>query len=516
MANDTDRADPPAPQPPEWLHRAVVAEGRRRLRGRRLGAGACVVTALVAAATISAGLGDPEPRDRVAAGREAAPSGAAGREAAPPGAAGWVETSDPALGWRFEHPASWSLQRFSGRCRIGAAGSAVTNLDRPLRFESLPGGCTTAWDLSDVPAGFVGVQISHSGGPFMRTGPDTAFPLDASAAQLQEPLGGDGPRFRIIPVSLGGNGRYSVVVWEGRAASAPDRERIERIVSSIRPGAPRTDPLARPAISLGHVPERFGIEESMEYVRATLGDRLLVVRWSGPGPGERRRFEVHRRVGNPLDIAAEVRLRPGAAATEIRGRPGVAVSGGGTASVSWLAADQVTLAVSSEDLPPGEVRRIADALVYRPEDDDLSPPAAALPSDPGDGNRRLTPGVVVLEGIVEGVRWELVAYGSDGGVCADLRFWRGASGGCGFGVGAERPLGVSQGQSSGGPGFVHGVARADVVGVRVELSDGSTIDVPVVSASGFDVRFWATPLPPSLAATGVVARLGDGTEARAR
>lgn len=506
MANDTEAAERPTPQPPEGLHRAVVAEGRRRLRRRRLAAVASVAAVFAATATITAGWGGPEPADRrVAAGATTAPSGAAA----------WVETSDPVLGLHFEHPASWSLQRFSGRCRIRASGSVVTNLDRPLSFESAPNGCTTAWDLNDVPAGFVGVQISrYSGGPFLPSGPDTAFPLVAAAAELQEPLGGDGPRFRMIPFSLGGNARYSVVVWEGRAASAQDRERIERIVSSIRPGAPRTDPIARPAISLGHVPERFGIEESMEYVRATLGDRLLVVRWSGPGPDDRQRFEVHRRVGNPLDIAAEVRLQPGAAATEIQGRPGVAVSGGGTASVSWLAAEQVTLSVSSEDLPPDEVRRIADALVYRPEDDDLSPPAAALPSDPGDGNRRLTSGVVVLEGIVEGVRWELVAYGTDRGVCADLRFWMGASGGCGFGIGPGRTLGVAQGESAGGRGFVHGVARADVVGVRVELSDGSTIDVPVVSASGFDVRFWATPLPPSLAATGVVARLGDGTEAR--
>lgn len=508
MASDTDAAEVPTPQPPEGLHRAVVAEGRRRLRRRRLVAGASAAAVFAAAATITAGWGDPEPADRrVAAGATTAPSRAAA----------WVETSDPVLGWRFEHPASWSLQRFSGRCRIGASGSVVTNLDRPLRFESLPGGCTTAWDLDDAPAGFVGVQISRqSGGPFMRPGPDTAFPLDASAAELQEPLGGDGPRFRMIPVSSGGDGRYSVVVWEGRAASAQDREGIERIVSSIRPGAPRTDPLARPAISLGHVPERFGIEESMEYVRPTLGDRLLVVRWSGPGPDDRQRFEVHRRVGNPLDIAAEVRLQPGAAPTEVQGRPGVAVSAGGTVSVSWLAAEQVTLSVSSEDLPPDEVRRIADALVYRPEDDDLSPPAAALPSDPGDGNRRLTPGVVVIEGIVEGVRWELVAYDSDRGVCADLRFWRGASGGCGFGIGPERPLGVVRGEASGGRRFVHGVARADVVGVRVELSDGATMDVPVVSASGFDVRFWAAPLPPSIGATGVVAKLADGTEAPAQ
>lgn len=449
MANDTYRADPPASHPPEGLRRAVVAEGRRRLRRRRLGALASIVAVVGATATIGGGLGDPEPSARrVAAGPEAAPSGAAG----------WVETSDPVLGWRFEHPASWSLQRFSRQCRIGASGSVVTNLDRPLRFESRPNGCTTARDLSDVPAGFVGVQISrYSGGPFMGTGPDTAFPLEASAAELQEPLGGNGPRFRTIPVSLGGDGRYSVVVWEGRAASAQDRERIERIVASIRPGAPRADPLARPAISLGYVPDRFGIEESMEYARATLGDRLLIVRWSGPGPGNRRRFEVHRRVGSPLDIAAEVRSQRGAEATGIQGRPGVVVADAGTVSVSWLAAEQVTLSVSSGDLPPDEVRRIADALVYRPEDDDLSPPPVALPSDPGDGNRQLTPRVVVLEGTVEGVRWELVAYDSDRGVCADLRFWRGANGGCGFGIGPERTLGVAQGESSGGPRFVHGV-----------------------------------------------------------
>jgi hypothetical protein len=508
MGDDTDR-DPVAPQPPADLYHAVVAEGRRRLRRRRLAA--LAVLAVVGgagttklAATVLEGDGVDE---RVAAGSQAAPS--RGSE--------WVEASDPVLGWHFEHPASWSLQRFAGQCRIGASGSVVTNLDRPLRFESLPDGCTTAWDLSGVPADFVGVQISlFSGGPHVPAGPDTLFPLRISQADLQAPPRDDDPPFRNIPVSLGGNGRYSVVVWEGRDASARDRERVERIVASIRPGVSRTDPLARPAIALGYVPERFGIDESMEFVRAVLGDRLLVMRWSGAGTGERSSFEIHRRVGNPLDVAAELRLQPGAEATQIHGRPGVVVRNTGSVAFSWLAADQVTLSVSSADLPADEVRRIADALDYRPHDDDLSPPAVALPSDPGDGNRQLTPPVVVLEGTVEGVRWELVAYQSDRGLCVDLRFGRGAGGVCGFEIGPERAVGVVEGQRLGGPRFVHGLARGDVVSIRVGLSDGSIMELPVASHAAFGVRFWAAPLPASIAVTGVVGRLADGSEVQAK
>lgn len=203
----------------------VASHGRRRQILRVAGVAAVILTALGLARSVGGG---EDQHVAVVAGQ-------------PGPAATWKTVTDPALGWRFAVPARWSLQHFSERCRVAASGSVVTNLDEPLRFEARRTGCTTAWDLAGVPAGFVAVQISHfTGGPasFASGGPDTALPLSldrASAVPAPGPDEAPQPPGWYLPVVVGGDGRYAVRVWIGLGATAEDRRAAEGIVASIQP-----------------------------------------------------------------------------------------------------------------------------------------------------------------------------------------------------------------------------------------------------------------------------------------
>lgn len=263
------------------------------------------------------------------------------------------------------------------------------------------------------------------------------------------------------------------------------------------------------AVSLSHVPPGFGLGEDVEH-RRPLGDRLRVMTWVRDDGGHRQAFEVHRRVGNPLDIAAELRMQPSSDATSVQGQPGVLIHDGDFVSMSWVAHDHVTLAVVSSDLPEPELRRVAEGIVYRPEHDAEPLPEEAYPVDPGDGNRQLRPTTVVAQGQVDGIPWELVAYSSDSGLCVDLRLGRGSGGGCGHDIGPDRAVNVGITSSHGGFRFAQGVARKDVAAVRIELSNGDILDLQTTNLSSFEVNFLATPLPDDAVIETVVALDGNG------
>ncbi|MDP9402425.1 MAG: hypothetical protein M3P85_03660 [Actinomycetota bacterium] len=487
--------------PPADLRDRVEAHVASRHRHARLLVAAGVVVVLVATGGLLLEGGDDQ---RVAV----VPS-------APGGGDAWVAATDPALNWHFEHPRAWMVQRFFRQCRVAASGTIVTNLDRSLHFADVPKGCTTAWDLSDVPGDFVAVQMSHLvGGPAVAgdDGGDTPFPLSLDQAEPGPPPPGGhpaAPASRSIQVSIAGDGRYVVRVWTGPEASPEDVERAERVVASIRAQAPPPAREGEAPLTLGYVPSGFGLVEDIEHRRPD--DRVRIFTWAREDGGQRRSFEVHRQVGNPLDLVAEIRLQPGAEATTVQGHQAVVVRQDQQISLSWLGHDEVTLSVSSGDLGEPELRRVAEGVVYRAERDDLSLPDDAAPVDPGDGNRRLGPKTVVAQGEVEGIGWQLLAYRSDSGLCVDLRFGRGAAGGCGHGVGAGRA--VSLGVSSYlGFRFAHGVARSDVAAVRVELSNGDTLNIATTTAPGFDVAFIATPLPRDATVASIVARDDRGRE----
>ena len=220
------RRFPPPPNLRDRVDERLASHDRRR-RTRRLAAAAAVVVAVVAAAAaVRAGDGADDRRVATVAGP---------REAAD----GWVAATSSALGWRFEHPAGWTVQHFSGQCRVGFSGTVVTNLDRALRFHEPP-PCTTSWDLGGVPDTFVAVEMSHMRlrPSFHPAEPDTAFPLavDWTASTPSEAHPPQAPSHG-VRVTLGGDDGYRVMVWFGTNVSAGDRAAVERIVASIRPTA---------------------------------------------------------------------------------------------------------------------------------------------------------------------------------------------------------------------------------------------------------------------------------------
>lgn len=220
------RQFPPPPNLRDRVDERLASQDRRR-RTRRVAAVAVVVALGAAAGVVGAGGGGDDQRVAVIPGP---------RE----GADGWLAATSSALGWRFEHPGGWTVQQFSGRCRVGFSGTVVTNLDRQLRFQEPPNGCTTSWELAGVPDSFVAVEMSHMAhrASFHPGEPDTAFPLALDRTD-PTPSGAHPPQAPShgVRVTLDGDIGYRVMVWVGTNVSAGDRKAIERIVASIRPSA---------------------------------------------------------------------------------------------------------------------------------------------------------------------------------------------------------------------------------------------------------------------------------------
>lgn len=122
---------------------------------------------------------------------------------------------------------------------------------------------------------------------------------------------------------------------------------------------------------------------------------------------------------------------------------------------------------------------------------------------PGDSGPRQDGGAglktVVAQGSVSGRPWRLVAYASEDGLCVDLQLEDGSGGGCGFGISAERDLGLSVGSQGGLPKtIVHGVVSKRVATLVVRLEGDEPTDVQIIEGpSSFDVNFFAEFLPPN-------------------
>lgn len=252
LAHAADRF-PPSPGLRDRVDERLAAHGRRR-RSRRLAAVTAAAVVALSGVAVVVRDGGRDQRVAVVPGPD---------EPAPR----WRAGTSSALGWRFEHPADWRVQEFSGQCRVGFSGTVVTNLDRRLAFQAPPNGCTTSWDLAGVPDGFVAVEMSvmATRPVFGRVSPDTAFPLSLDRASPVPPEAHppQAPS-RHLGVTVGGQAGYRVMVWLGRGASAEDVAAAERIVASIRPSpeavgsrppapAPCPDDLTEPVVVSGRV-----------------------------------------------------------------------------------------------------------------------------------------------------------------------------------------------------------------------------------------------------------------------
>jgi hypothetical protein len=138
-----------------------------------------------------------------------------------------------------------------------------------------------------------------------------------------------------------------------------------------------------------------------------------------------------------------------------------------------------------------------------------------VPCDPGDGELQLSEKVVVAEGDDESAgHWQLEAYQSSSGYCADLRIGAGAAGGC-FTVPLATTVSPGTSGASGASSWSHGPVRRDVAVVRLELSDGQVLDVaPVGQASGFPVNFYVARVPAGAQVVVVRALDANGAEIR--
>lgn len=167
--------------------------------------------------------------------------------------------------------------------------------------------------------------------------------------------------------------------------------------------------------------------------------------------------------------------------------------------MQWAPAPTVVLAVhGGTRLSEAEVRQIAQGITYDPALDDLV--VALTPERPSS-----RPAAVVAEGDNGAAHWELVAHESDQGLCVMLNHGITSGSSCGQNIGPNQAI---SGGPSGGIGwqFLSGSVRKDVVRLQVELDDGSTIRLrPVGPDTGFEVNFYATPLPPERKAVRAVA-----------
>lgn len=134
-------------------------------------------------------------------------------------------------------PPHWHVRRLEYDCGRASAGVLVGNLaqnrlDR-LRHDLSglpPHSCTTIWDVSTMPPGYVLADVTQLTTPSPL--PQSVFPLN-----YKEFAPGVIPchcSFRDGFVVSGGLS-YNVRIWTGNAASAEDRQRLQQVIASIRP-----------------------------------------------------------------------------------------------------------------------------------------------------------------------------------------------------------------------------------------------------------------------------------------
>lgn len=215
------------------------------------------------------------------------------------------------------------------------------------------------------------------------------------------------------------------------------------------------------------------------------------------------------RSGSALDLAAELREQRGQR-VDVNGRAAVLMRPTQGGLVKWAPADRlaVTLTVSSRDLSPDEILRVARGMAYDPARDDLPPSPG--PGERGDGSDPIGPKVVVARSTDE-PKWELVVYRSAAGLCVDVVGpSAGGGGGCSSeGMSGRALLGGQGGTRTPDGGFVQfvsGPARKDVAQVRVEFDAGPPLLLrPVGAEAGFGVNFYVALIPACRSVTAMVA-----------
>jgi hypothetical protein len=149
---------------------------------------------------------------------------------------GLVSYADPRTKIALSHPPSWGVQAYVNDCFRGGPGVIVSNLRQHVfRRQKLEGGCTSRWNLRDLPATLVAVDAGRVGLPVTRL-PVTRLPLSLAGAPVRSASRYYGWRgaTRGRVVSRGGQRFYLVTEYVGVRATDADRAAAVRIVASLR------------------------------------------------------------------------------------------------------------------------------------------------------------------------------------------------------------------------------------------------------------------------------------------
>ena len=132
-------------------------------------------------------------------------------------------------------PRAWSARRLRQHCGRAGLGVLLSNLDRARLdaiqhdLRGLPmGACTTAWNVSPLPAGYVMIDITEFAFPF--TVPPSRLPL--SLRQFRTSELACACVFRSAYIAYRGR-TYEARVWIGGRAKEVDRQRLRQVIGSI-------------------------------------------------------------------------------------------------------------------------------------------------------------------------------------------------------------------------------------------------------------------------------------------
>src|SRR5205823_13551383 len=157
--------------------------------------------------------------------------------------------------WSVAFPRGWHATTIGGHCSLGgySGGAIVSNVD--FRFRHPSGGlgqCDGRFVMAGFPRHGVALALQPLGlfEGVLAPEPETAFPLGLSNLIGTSSIRG-GPSESYMTIWVGGQPRYGLRVWFGRAATLREPDTVLRIVESIRfSGAPRWVEYRDPSIGI--------------------------------------------------------------------------------------------------------------------------------------------------------------------------------------------------------------------------------------------------------------------------
>lgn len=146
------------------------------------------------------------------------------------GCGGQSTLRERVAGLQLDVPKKWSAHRLGIYChgRLGP-GILITNIETFPKHPTAPGECTNAWDVSKLSEDFVLIDISRfDAQPAFTLPQHPRLPIQDSDLKPTS-----FSRLRASDFWIGDR-HFNIRVWTGRGALISDREKIRKLVESIR------------------------------------------------------------------------------------------------------------------------------------------------------------------------------------------------------------------------------------------------------------------------------------------